>query len=936
MRAPAPSISWRTAFGPFLLSPEARLLQRQGAPVKLGGRALDLLIALVENAGAVVSKKDLISRVWEGVVVDEGSLRFHMFVVRKALGDGERGQRYIVNTANKGYTFVAPVERRQEDVEAGAASSVKQLPALATAIVGRDQDVQTIVAGLLQRRFISIVGTGGIGKTTVAIACAQAAAEHFEGNVRFIDLGLVSTVEMVRPAVAAAIGLRNAIADLQALATHLAGRPVLLVLDGCEHVISAAAELAEWLVRSCPFVRILATSREALRAEGEVVHRLQALAYPPEGDGKTAEAALAYPAVRLFVDRAAAGATGFELKDADAALASQLCRELDGIALAIELAAGRIEALGLRAITSHFDASVRLMWRGRRTAAPHQQTLGATLDWSYRLLGEDERRLARRLSVFAGSFSLDAALEICCFDLEKPLAIELLAGLVSKSLVNVDAGGATLRYGLLDTTKSYFWKKVMEDGEDPALSDRFADFVAAWANQQVHLTNAGADDLVGDELPNVRAALERYMSQEGRLAEAVTLAASFCQLLLQQSRLADCARWAQAALSKLSPAHVGSALESRLQGSLGQSLMFTGGDGDGAVRAFRRSIEVAEQLQDFKETLHLLNGYAVLLHWDGRYTDALSVARKAQSLLVEVDDPDSHTIVDSLMGIALHLVGSVGEAMPYFERASAFATTPRVDIASKVGFEPQIRALCGIARTLWLTGSYAAAIPAAEDAIAKARSLGHAVTHCIALTLAGTVFSYADDAERFEAMLETLERVAKQHSLIPYQRAADVARGQMLITRGRVAEGVERIRTALEILHAYRYRMRTSMALTAMARGLSQLSLHSAAISMCDQVERMIQTGGDLIRMPDLLTTRGHALAAAGQSAEAARSWLAAIDLARSQGVKSGQVKAAIALARHLIDTGRPDEADRLLRPHVVAAGDESSPDLRIARGLLS
>ena len=255
---------------------------------------MDLLIALVESAGAVVSKKELLARVWEGVVVDEGSLRFHMYVVRKALGDGEGGQRYIVNTANKGYTFVASVQRRGADTEVPAAAGhVRSLPAFGVAMVGRDEDVQAIVAGLLQRRFMSVVGAGGIGKTTVAIASAQAAAAQFEGDVQFIDFSLISTVEMVRSTVAAAIGLQNAIADLPALAAHLTERKTLLVLDCCEHVISGAAELAESLVRNCPSVHILATSREPLRAEGESVYRLQPLGYPPEGEGTTAETALA-------------------------------------------------------------------------------------------------------------------------------------------------------------------------------------------------------------------------------------------------------------------------------------------------------------------------------------------------------------------------------------------------------------------------------------------------------------------------------------------------------------------------------------------------------------------------------------------------------------------------------------------------------------------
>lgn len=937
VRPVSPPVHWRAAFGPFLLSTGERRLLRNGVPVKLGGRALDLLIALVGNAGAVVGKKELLARVWEGVCVDEGSLRFHMHVVRKVLGDGEGGQRYIVNTANKGYTFVAPVERH--DIEAGPTTPVAvspSLPAFGATVVGRDEDVRNLLHGVLHRRFLCIVGAGGIGKTTVAIAAAQSAAAGFHGDVIFVDFSLISTVEMVRSTVAAAIGLQDAIASLATITTHLADRRALLVLDCCEHVIASAAELSEALMRACPHVHILATSREPLRAEGEQVYRLPPLAFPPEGEGTTAAAALAYPAVRLFVDRVAASDAGFEFKDADAPLASQLCRELDGIALAIELAAGRIEALGLRAVTSHFDASVRLMWHGRRTAVPRHQTLTATLDWSYRLLRDEEQRLARRLSVFAGSFLLDAALDICCFDMEQSGAVELLAGLVSKSLLNVDAGGTQLRYAMLDTTKSYCWKKLTESQEDARLSAQFSGFYADWARRQAAMpVNREARGVISDELPNVSAALEWTLRQDEKRMDAAEMAASFCPLLLQLSRLADCAHWAQSALAGLPPALHGSPVEVGLQGALGQSLMFTGGDGDQAVHAFERSISLAQAQGNAKDTLHLLNGYAVLLHRDGRYADALSTARKARALLPQLDDPESRAIVDSLMGVTLHLVGQVDEAMRYFEQSASYGVSSRTDTTSRLGFDHHIRALCGVARTLWLTGRYAEAIKVAEDAIDKARDHGHAVTYCIALLWAGSVFTYGSDVERLEWMVATLEGVAKQHALTPYLNVANITRGQMLITRGRVAEGVERIRSAVEALHACRYEMVTSVSLTFMARGLSDLSLHAAALSMCEHVRAMIERCGDHLRMPELLTTRGRVMLAAGDSKGAEGSWRAAIGLARQQGVKSGQVKAAVALAQHMLRSGRNEEADQILRPQVISAGDEMSPDLLVARSML-
>lgn len=929
---------WRASFGPFTLSPSERLLLRDGLPVRLGGRALDILIVLVESAGAVVSKRDLIARVWPNVVVEEGSLRFHIVAIRRALGEGESGRRYIVNTANKGYTFAAVVDRHEisrppQPVLAGVARS---LPGPATAVLGRDGEVGMLVASLSERRFISIVGPGGIGKTTVAMVAVHTAARQFNGDAHFVDLSAVSETALVRSSVAGSVGLQNSVDDLAALATHLADRHSLIVLDCCEHVISAAAELAEVLLRTCPKVHILATSREPLRAQGEFVYRLKPLAFPQAGEGMTAEAALAYPAVKLFVDRAASSGSGFDLKDSDAPLVSQLCRELDGIALAIELTAGRIEALGLKAITSHFDASVRLMWHGRRTVVPRHQTLRATLDWSFNLLPDDEKRLLSRLSVFAGRFSLDAAVEVCGYDYEKPLAIELLACLVSKSLVIVDAGEASLRYGMSDTTKSYCSTKLCDAGEEDAIARRFAGYFEAWAQQYA----AGPLDtealaVVALELPNLRAALDWYFRSEAPSPDAVRLAAALCPLLLQLSGMAECSRWAQAALAQIPEEFSGSRYEMRLQCALGQSLMFSKG-GDEAETAYRRGIVLAEQLGDFRSMLHLLNGYTVMLHRHGRYTDALATARKTQSLLAHLTDPESRAIVESLMGVALHLVGDVKGSMQHWERSFARSSGASPGTRSKLGFDFHIRALCGLARNLWFSGSYSKALVVADETIAKARDTGHAVTYCIALIWAGSVHFYARTAGRQREIVDRIEEVAKQHSLTPYSTLASMRRGELLIAAGQASEGVELIRSAIEVLHRCRYEMATSVSLATMAIGLSDMSLYAAALETCDEVESLIRQGGDLLRMPNLLYVRGYCLAAAGRADKAESSFLAAIELARSQGMRSGEVRAALALARQLNDAGRGGDVCRLLGPIVDAAGSETSCDLSMARSLLA
>lgn len=936
--ATPPTPRWKAAFGPFVLSPEERLLQRDGTPVRLGGRALDLLIALVDQAGSVISKKDLIDRVWGDVVVDEGNLRFNMYAVRKALGDGANGARYVVNTANKGYSFVAGVERQSltDDSRLETPRPTRSLPALSTRVVGRDNEVSSIESGLLRQRLVSIVGPGGIGKTTAAIACAQKVAREFDGDVCFIDLSEISDAALIRGVVATAVGLQNDLGVLPAIAAHIVDRKLLLVLDCCEHVIAAAAETAEYLVGHCPHVHVLATSREPLLAGGEHVYRLQPLAFPSEGEGLTAAAALEYPAVRLFVERAAASSAGFELKDSDAPLVSRLCRDLDGIALAIELAAGRIEALGLQVITSHLDASMKLMWHGRRTAIPRHQTLGATLDWSFNLLSDDERWLLCQLSVFTGSFALDSAIEICGFDFGPSEAVELIAGLVAKSLVNVDAGGATLRYGLLDTTRSYCGRKLSALEGARAVEQRFFDHFSAMAQLRAsQALSRESLDAIGTELPNLRAALELRLPAADESGEAVKLAAALCALLLQMSRLTECLRWARLALDAMPIDLRDTLVEMRLQAALGQSLMFTGGNVDDAEAAFRRCIRVAGNLDDSRGEMHLLNGYAVLLHRDGRFSEALAAAEQAESLLPRLGDPEAVAIVDSLLGVAFHFVGASAKARHHWSRSIAYSSRSLTDTTSKLGFDHHIRSLCGLAHTHWFAGNYREAFDVAEEAIAKSRRFGHAVTHCIALIWAGAIYGYEGELVRSCEWVDELESVAGRHSLTPYKIVAAARRGQLMILDGRAAEGVEKIRSEVERLHACRYEMVTNTLLTAMAKGLCDLSLYAAAIATCDDVARRIERGGDLLRLPELLLVKGHALAASGDDEQASKSYSASLEIARSQESRPGRLRATLALARQLARLGRREEAVALLLPELAGTDPQTSQDLAMARSFL-
>jgi predicted ATPase/DNA-binding winged helix-turn-helix (wHTH) protein len=463
------------AFGPFRLLPTQRALLRADEPVRLGSRAREILTFLVEHAGRIVKKHELMKRVWPETVVEEGTLRVHIAAIRKALREGEAGARYVENVTGHGYRFVAPVTRLTHADSVGARHSetgggMPRLPAPATHIVGREQVLAALPARFQYRRFTTITGPGGIGKTTVALAAANHLQSSYQHGVCFVDLGLVTTSAQIWSALALALGLATPTCDqLANIVRFLANRRILIVLDNCEHVIEAAAVLVETLLKGAPDVHLLATSREPLRAMEESVLRLAPLEIPPVE--LTAAEAIGFSAVRLFVERATAAAHTFELVDSDVPIVVDICRRLDGLPLAIELAAARVDVFGVRGLAARLSDCLGFLTQGLRTAVPRHRTLRAALDWSYAILPRAEQIALCRLSVFAGSFDAAAAHAMIA-DGESTLedVVNLLTNLAAKSLLTARATDEQVLYQLLDTSRAYAVEKLQSDHCAPGIN----------------------------------------------------------------------------------------------------------------------------------------------------------------------------------------------------------------------------------------------------------------------------------------------------------------------------------------------------------------------------------------------------------------------------------------------------------------------------------
>jgi predicted ATPase/DNA-binding winged helix-turn-helix (wHTH) protein len=928
------------AFGPFRLLPKARLLEKDGAPLHIGGRALDILIYLASRPGEVVNKRELVEHVWADVNVDEGSLRFHVTALRKALGDSGAAPRYIVNVPGRGYCFTAPIARADAP-PAAAPVQVRHLPAELTRIIGRSETIDKISAELSQHRFVTVVGPGGIGKTSVAVAVGHRQHAAFGADIFFVDFGALRDLQLVASAIASVLGLTVSAADpVPSLVTFVRDKRMLLIFDSCEHVLDSLAPLAERLVREASDLHILATSRESFRTEGERVFRLFPLDCPPKRDALGAADVLAYPAAQLFVERVTASLGEFELGEDEAPLVADICRRLDGIALAIELAAGRVNAYGVAGIASLLNSRFALLWQGRRTAVPRHQTLSAALGWSYDLLPATESAILRRLSVFVGPFTLDAALAVAAGEgVSEPEAIEAIANLVAKSLIATPSTARPARYRLLDTTRAFATGKLAASGEAQAIARIHAQYFASLLTRipvnPIGLQTGDSFLQHAEHLANVRAALDWSFSEAGDRRIGVDLAAAAAQFFLELSLLAECHRWTAQAIAALDDTSANSREEMELQAAHGVSLMFTQGNTEAVRGAFMRSLELAETHNDLHWQLWLLRGLHIFLTRIGDFRGALQMGIQGEPVAKALNDPASTLNVEWMLGVAHHLIGNQADAVPLCESAMTHnPSSQRLNIL-RLGYDDRLIALVALARGLWLTGRPQRAVEVARYTIAEAERLEQPLTLGISLIWTIYVFLWVGDWATAESMIERLIDHAARHFLGPYHAVGIGLKGELLVRRGEISNGIAHLRRGQATLYETRHKIMTTVFATAMAEGLVASGQFDEAQHAIDGA--LAQIGeGESFDLPEMLRVKGHVLASSGHPAEAERWLKRALDASRRQRALGWELRAAITLAKLWREGGRAKEARALVAP-LYARYQEGldSLDLVAAKALL-
>jgi predicted ATPase/DNA-binding winged helix-turn-helix (wHTH) protein len=928
--ASRPMVGQDIFFGPFRLLAEQRLLLEGDQPVRLGSRAFDILAALVERPGAVIGKDELKSRTWPKTVVEDANLKIQVSALRRALGDGQGGRRYIATIPGRGYNFVAPV-RFEEPPQAPLPATIvlaaaHNLPLAATRMIGRDEAVATLVSRLSRERLLTIVGPGGIGKTTLALAVAESMIADYEHGVWLVDLSPLGDPRLVPSTVATVLGLEiHTESPLPGLVAALRDRRMLLLLDNCEHVIDAAASLATAVLTGVPGVNILATSREPLGVAGEREHRLGPLGSPPTSSGLTAAEAATFPAVQLFVERVTEIVEDFVLTDANALLIAEICRRLDGLPLAIEFAAPRVAVLGLEGLATHLDGGLPLLRARRRMAVPRHRTMQAVIDWSYSLLNAADQRFFQALGIFAGGFTVDATAAVASDSTTRVDAIAFLADLVAKSLVVADVSGAEPRFGLLDTTRAYAIEKLHESGERDRIARRHAEyyhdlFERAESEAAAPLPNGSLADYA-EEIDNLCTALDWTSSSSGIPEIAVALTVAAIPLWLHLSLFEECHQRVDYALSNIAVDTAETVRpRMRLCTALATSLFYTRGAIAEVKSAWEDALGLAQRLNETDYQLRALWGLWSYSISAGDYREADQRGRHFHQIASCSNNTGDLLIAQRMIGGTLHFLGDQTAARLHIEAMlSQYVESLHRPNIIRFHYDQRLAAQVTLARILWAQGLPEQARRAATQAVDQAKTSQQPISLCFALNEAAIpVALFTGDWTSAEPYLATLHTLSERYDFAVLRARAVGSKGVLAAKRGDPRTGVRMIRDALHELdkggyHAY------PLLLGSLAEALRTLGdIEGGGLACVDAALTRCERTGERWYIADLLRIKGElTLKSSDPEApfRAAAEFSSSLERARQQGALSWELRAATSFARLLRDQGRPADAIACLQP---------------------
>jgi len=722
-------------FGPFHLDFAAKAVTRAGTPVALGPRAVAVLGVLVESAHEYVPKQRLMDRAWPGVIVQEGNLAVQIAAIRRALAYAPGGERWIETLARRGYRFVGPVVTRVDNSPAAAnARGRADIPEPDTSFVGRERELAELKELLARQRLLTLTGSGGVGKTRLAMRLANAVMARFVDGIRLVELAGLSDPAFVPQAVTAALGIKEQRDEspTSTLTEHLQDKHLLLILDNAEHVLAACAQLAEMVLRRCRRITLLVTSRQRLGVSGEVTHRVPSLSV--QRFGANAERTLAEcESVRLFQERARSQRPHFAVTDENIAAIANICRRLDGIPLAIELAAARVRSMSIEELDQRLERGFRLLSAGPAGALPRQRTLRALIDWSYDLLDATEHALFRRLSIFAGAWSLEAAESVCSAgSVERAAILDLLGSLGDKSLVVVDETNTATRYRFLEAVRQYAFERLRESGEETHCGAlHLAYFVALAEDAETLLRGAAQHEALERlemEYDNIRRALQFAESTD--VHAGLRLAGAMWWFWQVRGRPGEGRRWLAALLAvapKSQARHV-RAKALRAEGELARQQ----GDLAAAEALLRESLATWRNLGDARGIALTLGSLGTLSLGRGEYSAAREFEEESLAIHRQLGNRLSVAARLNNLGCAIFHQGDVALARSRCEEGLAIYR----ELENSWGIA---NVLCTIGEMGFDQGDHYGARTALEESLAIARHLADPRSTANALNNLGRV-----------------------------------------------------------------------------------------------------------------------------------------------------------------------------------------------------
>src|ERR1700692_1414893 len=906
-----------------------RELRSRGIPVPLGGRAFEIVTVLVQSATELVTKDHMMERVWPGAIVGEGTIHVHISAVRKALGPD---RAMLKTVSGRGYRLLGSWAPQQREGTAppiyspltrtSGAPQANNFPPLITRLIGRAAAAQFVQDLVSAYRVVTLTGPGGIGKTALAIKAVRYLLSDFEDGGWLVELASLSDPGLVPSTVAATLGLKlGGEISVESVARAVGGKHLLLVLDNCEHVIDAAANLAETLTRLCPRTTIVATSREILRIDGEAVYRVPPLEVPALGQAAP-DYIMQYSAVELFVARTKALNAGFTPHAEDLASIAAICRHLDGMPLAIEFAAARAAVLSVQGVAAGLRDRFALLTAGRRTALPRHQTLRATLDWSHELLPETERRLLRRLAVFPGGFTADAAAAVMTdTGFDASAVLDGIANLVAKSWVTLDKSGAGARWILLETIRAYAIEKLVEHAEAEIAAKHhalyFRDLFAPQARDA--RPSLSDDDLARRvrEIDNVRAALDWSFSPAGDPAIGVDLTAAYAPVWRHLSLMSECRERCERALLSLEPdVTANMSLRMELQMNLASAILITMGPPDQAKTLLTEALETADALNDLKAQAEALLTLLAIYSFHGEYGRGQIGGERSEQIAPRIGDPAYLRFAYQQMGAAHLTRGRPREAQQYLERVLRFPAAPG-DRRGVIYYNSNdhVVARAMLARALWIQGFTEQALNEARLSLEELQGTDPPLQLCRILYQGiCRIATITGDFATADREIARLIEVATGFNAHVWVTSGHFLKGQLLVERGEFAQGLLVLRDAFETCDRTGWHISYAEFKSALALGLAGTGRLDEALIALDDAMGADRKGADGRGWyaPELLRIKGEVLLqqAADQLVLAAEDcFTQAAQMAREQGALFWELGGGLSVARLMVSQGAHHEA---------------------------